>query len=254
MYNVTSTDQVTDLSLIPAVVDVTPSVTFAETSKTVSATTTEVTFAYTSKNLTTTPTVNVVTDEDEIVVDAVVVDGVVTVTLNENTEDKEKSAILVFSCDGINDVELTVNQLAAESGDLNKYTYVFTSKDWNATLDEEEANWTSGKDGNGFTEGQGIQVTTGTTGANGTSPLSFKNVSKVIVTYNTNKNAGAGTIVLNVGGVDVATNSVKYTSGDGRSANYTTEFAVSNLTGTVKLTVNTTTNSIWVKSVEITAE
>lgn len=253
MYNVTS-EFVTDLSLIPAVLDMTPSVTFAETSKTVSATTTEVTFAYTSKYLTATPEVNVDTDEDGIVLETAVSDGVVTVTLNENTDNKDKTATLTFSCDGVDDVELSVTQLAAASGNLNQYTYIFTASDWKATLDGAEANWTSGKAGNAFTEGQGIQVTTGTSGANGTSPASFSNVSKVIVTYNTNKSAGAGSIVLNVGGTDVATNSVKYTTGDGRSANYTTEFAVSNLTGNVKLTVNTTTNSIWVKSVEITAD
>lgn len=254
MYYVASTDQITDISIIPAVVDMTPSVTFAETSKTVSATTTEVTFVYTSMYLTATPEVNVVTDEDEIVIDAAVSDGVVTVTLNENADNKEKTAVLTFSCDGVDDVELSVTQLAAASGNLNLYTYVFTSKDWKATLDGEEANWTSGKEGNGWTDGQGIQVTTGTSGANGSSPVSFDNVSKVIVTYNTNKSAGAGTIVLNVGETEVATNSVMYTTGDGRSANYTTEFAVSNLTGKIKLTVNTTTNSIWVKSVEITAD
>lgn len=117
MYNVTSSDFVTDLNLIPAVLDMTPSVTFAETSKTVSATTTEVSFAYTSKYLTATPEVSVVTDEDKIVSKAVVSGGVVTVTLNENTESKEKTATLTFSCEGVDDVELSVTQLAAASGE-----------------------------------------------------------------------------------------------------------------------------------------
>ena len=56
-------------------------------------------------------------------------------------------------------------------------TYTFSSKAWEAT----PANWTSGKAGNGLTTGQGIQVTKGTSGANGTSPISFTNVSQVVV-------------------------------------------------------------------------
>lgn len=125
MYNVTSSDFVTDLNLIPAVLDMTPSVTFAETSKTVSATTTEVTFAYTSKYLTATPEVNVDTDEDEIVSDAEVSNGVVTITLNQNTDNKEKTATLAFSCNGIDDVELTVKQLAATGGVTNTTTITY---------------------------------------------------------------------------------------------------------------------------------
>ena len=255
MYNVTAAEQITDLSIIPATVDTTPFVTFEETSKTVSATATEVTFAYTSKYLTATPEVTVKSDEDDIVAEVAVAEGLVTVSLNENEDAKVKTATLTFSCDGVDDVELTVTQQAASSGGANTYTYVFTSKDWNATLDGEEANWTSGKDGNSFVEGQGIQVTTGVTGANGTSPDSFNNVTKVVVTYNTNKSKGAGSINLTVGSTSVATNNVAYSgSADGTSANFTTEFAVSGVDGAVKLTVNTTTNSIYIKSVEITAE
>ena len=117
MYNVTSSDFVTNLNLIPAVIDMTPSVTFAETSKTVSATTTEVTFAYTSKYLTATPEVTIDSDEDDIVANVIVADDLVTVTLNENEDTEEKTATLVFSCDGVDDVELTVIQLAAASGE-----------------------------------------------------------------------------------------------------------------------------------------
>lgn len=255
LYNVTASDQVTDINLIPAVVDTTPSVTFEETSKTVTASTTEVTFAFTSQYLTAAPEVTVSSDEDDIVANVAVTDGLVTVTLNENEDEEVKTATLVFSCDGVEDVELTIIQQAASSGGANTYTYVFTSKDWNATIGGEAANWTSGKAGYGFAEGQGIQVTTAVTGANGTSPVSFKNVTKVIVTYNTNKSKGAGAINLTVGTESVGTNNVAYSgSADGTSANFTTEFTVSSLEGAIKLTVNTTTNSIWVKSVEITAD
>lgn len=136
MYDVTSTTLDTDLSLIPAVLDTTPSVEFEQTSKTVSATATEVTFTYTSQYLTATPEVNVVTDEDNIVVSAVAADGVVTVTLNENTENKEKVATLTFSCDGVDDVELSVTQLAATGG-VTKTTTItyeqFTNTSYNTS-------------------------------------------------------------------------------------------------------------------------
>ena len=78
-------------------------------------------------------------------------------------------------------------------------TYTFTSKAWAATLGESAANWTSGKDGNQFQNGRGVQVTTGATGANATSPVSFDNVTKIEVTYSTNASSGAGTIKVQVG-------------------------------------------------------
>lgn len=136
----------------------------------------------------------------------------------------------------------------------DKATYTFTTSDWNATLNNNAANWTSGKNGNGFTSGQGIQVTTGTTGANATSPSSFSNISKIVVTYNTNKSAGEGSIEIKIGNNAKKSNNVAYSgSSDGRSANFTTEFNYSTAeTGSITITVNTTTNSIWVKSIEIT--
>lgn len=133
-------------------------------------------------------------------------------------------------------------------------TYVFTTKDWNAKVNEVEANWTSGKAGTGFSN-NGIQVTSNisSTGANGTSPVSYENISKIVVTYNTNKSAGAGSIVAQIGENASTTNNVEYTSGDGRSANYTTEFTYTKpQTGNIKLIVNTTTNSIYLVSAEIT--
>lgn len=128
--------------------------------------------------------------------------------------------------------------------------YTFSSKSWAAA----PSSWTSGGDGNGYTAGQGVQVTTTTTGANAISPKSFTNVTKIVVTYNTNKSGGAGSIAIKIGSNSEVSNSVAYSgSGDGRSANYTTTFNFSPAqSGTVKLTVNTTTNSIWVKSITIT--
>ncbi len=133
-------------------------------------------------------------------------------------------------------------------------TYTFTSKSWAATSGGSTADWTKGSDGNGFTSGQGIQVTTGTTGANGTSPSSFTNISKIVVTYNTNKSQGVGSIEIKIGENSSKTNNVQYSGdGNGTSSNFTTQFDYATTqTGNVNLKVNTTTNSIWVKSVTIT--
>ena len=132
-------------------------------------------------------------------------------------------------------------------------TYIFTNASWNATVGGTAANWTSGKAGGGFNN-NGVQVTTAYTGANATSPRSFNQISQVVVTYNTNKSAGAGSISIQVGSNTAKENNVEYSgSGDGRSANYTTTFTYTTPeTGNVKITANTTTNSLYIVSVKIT--
>ena len=132
-------------------------------------------------------------------------------------------------------------------------TYTFTAKNWTAKIGNTEANWTSGAEGNGFSN-NGIQVTTGKSGANGTSPESFTNISKVVVTYNTNKSAGVGSIEAQVGSNETKKNDVGYSgSANGTSAKFTTTFEFDPAeSGNLKLTVNTTTNSIYLVSVEIT--
>ena len=149
---------------------------------------------------------------------------------------------------------LVVGGASSAWGEEETITYTFTSKSWTATVGGATANWTSGKDGGGYSN-NGIQVTSAETqtGANGTSPRSFNSISKIVVTYNTNKTAGAGTIVAQIGSNEAKTNDVAYSSGDGRTANYTTTFNYTTPeTGSVKLTVNTTTNSIYLCSVSIT--
>lgn len=140
------------------------------------------------------------------------------------------------------------------AGGVADYKYTFTAKNWSATLAGNAANWNSGKDGAGFSN-NGIQVTTNATGANGTSKESFTSVSKVVVTYNTNKSGGAGSLDLNIGNNTAHSANWSYTgSGDGRVANYTCTFNIDTPeSGKVKLTVNTKTNSIYVVSVTVTA-
>ena len=134
-------------------------------------------------------------------------------------------------------------------------TYVFQSKEWKAKVGTEDANWVSGKAGAGFNN-DGVQVTTAADGANATSPESFENISKIVITYNTNKSAGKGTFDVQVGENKAESKEWKYSgSADGRTAKFTVTYEYATpQSGAVKLTVNTTTNSAYVVSVAITHE
>lgn len=133
------------------------------------------------------------------------------------------------------------------------YSYIFESKSWTATLDGNSANWISGKDGKGYSNG-GVQVTTGSTGANATSPIEFTNVSKIVVRYCTNSKAGQGTVTLKVGETTFGSQSISAPSSGG-----TTEksFEISTntpLSGKVNISVVCTTNSIYIIGIDITAK
>ena len=102
-----------DLRLIPAVAqELTPSISFTSTAATVSATAPSATFYYTAEHLISDPSVRVTTDDDHIVSSATVntTDKQIVVNLNPNTESTDKTATLTVSCEGANDIVLTVNQ------------------------------------------------------------------------------------------------------------------------------------------------
>lgn len=149
---------------------------------------------------------------------------------------------------------ISLSQAKYGGGDPTTDTYTFLSKSWTATLNGNAANWTSDKDGAGFADDQGVQVTSNSSGANATSPVSFSGVSRIVVTYNTNKSAGAGSIAVQVGSNAEVSQDVQYGgSGDGRSQNYTVTYDFDpSQDGNVKITVYTSTNSIYVKSIAIT--
>ena len=142
------------------------------------------------------------------------------------------------------------------SGNATEITeYIFSSKTWKAKLyyGGDTENWSNGKSGSKLSGGQGIQVTTESTGANATSPRSFTNVARVVVTYNTNQSAGAGNIAIQIGSNAAVSHAVSYSgSGDGRHSFFTStyDFATPQ-SGKVKFTVNVTTNSIYLYSIEI---
>lgn len=110
-YQTTLSDGVFDLYLIPATG--TPTLTFAETSKSVSASTTSVSFDYTSAFLSADPTVTVTEDNGNAVSSTSVADSKVTVTLKENTSASNNTIKLKVAATGVDDVTLTITQLGA---------------------------------------------------------------------------------------------------------------------------------------------
>lgn len=140
---------------------------------------------------------------------------------------------------------------------INTYAYLFTAKDWSATLSINSGTsatsaWTSGKDGAGYSN-SGIQVTTAETGANGTSPYTFTDVEEIVVTYCTNTKNGVGTIVVQVGDGTAQTFSVTKPSSGGTTPKEATFSYSTKESGAIKITVNCTTNSIYLIGATIKA-
>ncbi len=140
---------------------------------------------------------------------------------------------------------ITVTESSGGGSSEESITYQFTTKSWGAT----PANWTSGKDGNGYSN-SGVQVTSGYSGANGTSPRTFDAVQSVVVTYCTNSSKGAGNIIVSVGGTQI--NSQAVTTSGGTSGRDMTFASDGSLSGAVNIEVTCTTNSIYIIACEIT--
>ncbi|CCV66512.1 putative extracellular nuclease, surface-anchored [Paracholeplasma brassicae] len=180
------------------------------------------------------------------------ISGVVTLPTDENTE-------VILTATGVfNGVErsktfvITVNKQGS-SAVQKEITYKFKSKSWEATSsidggDETAENWTLVKAGNGFAT-QGIQVSTGASGAKGTSK-SIDNIVAIEVIYATNASKGKGTIEVSIGSSIVQTYMVTTVGGvTPRSAGIV---SIDNLSGAVSIEVTTTTNSIYINSIIIT--
>ena len=135
--------------------------------------------------------------------------------------------------------------------------FMFNSKSWGTTT----TNWTSGKDGYGYVTGQGVQVTSGATGANGTSPASYSNVTSIVISYCTNSSNGVGNITVSsrptVNGTETQIGSafsITKPSSGGTTLKNTTNFVPNGTTvdGYIQIKVNCTTNSIYINSITIT--
>ena len=157
--------------------------------------------------------------------------GVHTYTLKSNDD---------ISFD-LEDIETSGEHGELQVADIST-TYTFTKGDW---YDSTES-WKSGSAGN--TNAQGVQVTTKNTGANAITKDSFNKITRVVVVYSTNASKGAGNISIKVGSGKEATEDVTETGG---TTDRELEFVFNELNGNVKITVTCTTNSIYIRSVEI---
>lgn len=129
---------------------------------------------------------------------------------------------------------------SGSGGTPSSASYTFKSKSW--TTATGEADWTSGKDGNGYSN-NGIQVTTGASGANGTCPTSYSNISSVVVSYCTNASKGKGTITVTVGSASV---DQSITPVGTTATTKTFDFSGTTPTGTPQISVACTENSIYI--------
>lgn len=133
-------------------------------------------------------------------------------------------------------------------------TYTFTSKDWKATCGGVSANWIGTKDGSQLTKNQGVQITTEQSGVVVTSPTEYSNISSIVVKYCTNASKGAGSLNIQVGSGTSKSFSVTKPSSGGTTLKDATFTFDPTESGSVKLTVNCTTNSIYINSISITYE
>ena len=161
----------------------------------------------------------------------------------DNTE--AKTWISNFSATKDQDYYAVYKNSIEEGSDPVNTTYTFTTKGWKDATN----SWTSNKEGNQLTTGQGVQVTTGVTGAGATTKSAIENVSKVVVRYCTNKNDGAGSIKVTVGDKEL---NKTVSKADGTTLR-DLEFGFNKFSGKVSLKVTCTTNSIYIYSVTITA-
>ena len=132
------------------------------------------------------------------------------------------------------------------AGEPTVNTYTFTTKDWA----DDTNSWTSIQDGAGFdNDKNGVQVTASATGASASTKAEVNGVSKVVVSYCTNASKGEGSIDIEIGDVKVSNNVTK----TGGATLRNLEYAFDNASGIAKITVNCTTNSIYINSITITA-
>lgn len=159
-------------------------------------------------------------------------------TINEN-----KTFYAVFATQDDPDDDRTAEQMKE-----NSFTSVFTSKAWA----DAGSLWTSGADGYQMSSGRGVNVTEATTGAYATTKSSYKGVKEVIVTYSTNATAGVGDITIEVGSTAMSGSAAVTKTGGttDRTITYTPASA-DFLDGNVKITVTCTTNSLYIKSVQV---
>ena len=81
---------------------------------------------------------------------------------------------------------------------------------------------------------------------------SYTDIDQITVKYHSNKSAGQANLTMTVGTNQSTTNIIGYSSGDGRTEDYSTTFTyATKQSGIVSFRVVTTTNSVYIRSIII---
>lgn len=123
-------------------------------------------------------------------------------------------------------------------------TTSFSSDIW----EDPELLWYCGKRGYAFVGG--VQVTSKYSGAYCVSKNTYNMVKKVTITYFTNASTGSGSITVAVGKRYITQEVTKV----GGKTPRTLSFDFTNASGAIQLLVECSTNSIYIKDIEVTYE
>lgn len=144
--NYVTTGSQQDIYLIPWVESTEPVLIVSETSKTVAAAAESVTFEYIARNIEGDVTAAKESDTDNIITDVSAADGVVTVALTPNTEDKTKTATVTLSAAGVESVTLTITQSAYVASGMIKFVGFEADEGYSAgndyQNDHSQGDWT----------------------------------------------------------------------------------------------------------------
>ena len=110
--------------LIPWIESSEPIIIVTETDKSVNYNTENVTFEYSTKNIDGNILLKEIFDEDNIISSASATDGIVSVSLVPNTEEREKTATIELSYEGAEPVVLTIKQNAKPAAGAKYYVKV----------------------------------------------------------------------------------------------------------------------------------
>lgn len=245
-----------DIYFIPWVEDSTPRISVPSNSIEVAADATSCEFTYELRNVTGIPEVSVDTDVTTMTEVVPSVDGnTVTVTFAANAEDAVKTATIVLSIVGADDVEVVITQAAWQdpsAAQPTSYEYTFGSKQFsnNGTLLLGDLSWTLAGDGGYW----GYDSTKGQHLGSGSKPyksltLTSEEVSAVSkIKVNTSGGSSVkATLTVTVGGKQIG-DSITLT----QTATEYTFTSVSPLDGQIELSyTQTSSKAIYIKSISI---
>ena len=257
-----STTSMTPITLYPysmVVPDLTPKIVVDATLKSsVSADGETVTFGYELRNLEG-EELKVTVSDSEMLTSVVAADGIITAVVAKN-EGEARSATITLTCGEASAVTLTIEQMAAATGDGDltagaSYTYTFSAKQFtaNGTKTLGGLSWTLAGNGSYW----GYDATKGQQFGSGNAPYKSMTLStagydggvKEIVINTSGAKSISGSLVVTVGGVQYGLK-VSLTA---TATSYTFEAPTSGMqSGDIVLSyTQTSSKAIYIKSISI---